>query len=72
MMAKQYRKGSVICLPNTFEDAYAECCGVYPDCYAWRLSFDNILYFISKDCDQYQELMQRLAYDPHYQGFSPC
>ena len=69
---KAYKKGDVLRLPNSYENGFATCIGVYPDCYHWRLSFDNAGYFINKDLDQYQELMQRLAYDPQYQGFTPC
>lgn len=71
-MSKQYHKGSKIILPNKYGDGYAVCFGIYPDCYGWRLSFDNAVYFIRKELDQYQELMQSLSYDPHYQGFMPC
>ena len=72
-MSKQYHIGDEIRLPNSIDDdAYAICEGVYQDCYYWRLSFDNCGYFIRKDLNQYQELMQNIAYDPHYQGFTPC
>ena len=66
-----YKKGDIIKLPNNFENVFASCVGVYPDSYAWRLSFDNAVYFVRKNYDQFQELMSLLAYEPRYQGFLP-